>query len=84
VNTLFSIFFAAAMSFGIGDALYVGYIIPKETTHPLVAHIAAPLILVILFLGLFIGNLRVPLSWLAWVISAALVGGILIGLHSLS
>ena len=83
MKLLWNFLFAGAMSFGIGDSLYVGYIFPKEAAHPFAANMAAPSILVILFIGLFVGNLRVPLSWLAWVVSAVLVAGILIGLHFL-
>ena len=84
MNWFGNILFAAAMSLVISDSLYVGYVIPIERTHPGLAQAGAISILGISFLGLFIGNMRVPMSWLAWVVAVVLVAGIVMGLRSLA
>jgi hypothetical protein len=83
MSLVVNVLFAGALSFGIGDALFMGFVLPKEESHPVLAQWAGPLIIAFLFVGLFVGNLRVHWSWLGWVFSLATVGGILVVLHFL-
>ncbi len=78
-----NVLFASAISFTFGDAFYVSFVVPKEQSHPQLAQWAGLLVFVFLFLGLFIGNLRVPWSWIGWVFAIVTVGSILAGLHFL-
>jgi hypothetical protein len=83
LNFLANLFVAAVVSFGITDALYMGFVRPVEITHPFLANIAGYSILTFLFVGLFLSNLRIAASAIILIGSLAMVAGICFCLHFL-
>jgi hypothetical protein len=84
MNLLGNLLFSGLMSLAVWDSLYVSFVIPKEAAHPGLAQLASLSIFGAIFIGLFIGNIRVPMSWLAWFVAIPLVLAILMGLRALN